>query len=185
MLLSVNLILKTSDLVTRLVQLGDLGLLDDLNSLLLSLVELFETLHEGIGDGHSWELGIVATVGTGLGVTTQSRDKGKVELEDVLEPFNRSCVRATELAHGIGWREASIGAIWWGRGVLTGRLVSKNLDQVRSGLVSGRLDCIIVELLNGVLDAEVNLGVCEGAVDSRSGLCRVSAEETYMSDTGG
>ena len=46
------------------------GLLDDLDTVGLVLSELLEALHQGVGDGHAGELGIVATVGSGLGVTS-------------------------------------------------------------------------------------------------------------------
>ena len=36
----------------------------------LGLGELLEALHEGVGDGHAGEFGIMTTVGSGLGVAT-------------------------------------------------------------------------------------------------------------------
>ena len=71
--LAVDLILDTSNLVALLVEAGDASLLDDLDTLGLGLGELLKALHESIGDGHTGELGIVTTVGTGLGVTTAGR----------------------------------------------------------------------------------------------------------------
>jgi hypothetical protein len=38
----------------------------------LGLGKLLEPLHQSVGDGHAGELGIVATVGTGVGVATVS-----------------------------------------------------------------------------------------------------------------
>jgi hypothetical protein len=37
----------------------------------LALGELLEPLHQSIGDGHTRELGIMATVGAGEGVATR------------------------------------------------------------------------------------------------------------------
>lgn len=68
--LAIVLVVDTSDGVAILVQAGDAGLLDNLDSVGLILGELLEALHEGVGDGHAGELGIVASVGSGLGVTT-------------------------------------------------------------------------------------------------------------------
>ena len=69
-ILAVVLVGNTGDLVAILVQAGNAGLLDDGDTLRLGLGELLQTLHERIGNGHTGELGIVATVRTGLGVTT-------------------------------------------------------------------------------------------------------------------
>lgn len=41
----------------------------------------------------------------------------------------------------------------------TGRLVRQDLDKIRPGLISRRLESIIVELLYGILDSEFDLGV--------------------------
>ena len=68
--LAVELVGDTGDVVALLVDGGDTGLLDDLNTVGLLLGELLESLHQGVCDGHAGELGIVATVRSGLGVTT-------------------------------------------------------------------------------------------------------------------
>lgn len=69
-ILSVGLALmneiETGDNVALAVDLGNTSLLDDLYSVGLSLGELLELLHQGVGDGHTGELGIVTTVCTGL-----------------------------------------------------------------------------------------------------------------------
>lgn len=78
-------------------------------------------------------------------------DKGKVEVEDILEPLDGSS-----------------------------RLVGEDLDEIRARLVTGRLEGIIVELLDAVCDASVNLGAGESTVDTRGSLCRVSAEEACL-----
>jgi len=80
----------------------------------------------------------------------QARDEGEVEVEDILEPLNGS------------------------RG-----LVSQDLDEIGPGLVSCGLECVIVELLDTIGDAMVDLGTGEGTVDTRGGLGRVTAEESY------
>lgn len=64
--LAVDLVGNTGDLVVLLVQASDASLLDDRDTVGLVLGELLDALHEGIGDGHTRELGIVATVGSGL-----------------------------------------------------------------------------------------------------------------------
>lgn len=73
--LAVVLIGDASDLVALLVEAGDAGLLDDLDAVGLGLGELLEALHQSVGDGHTRELGIVATVGSGLGVATAEGKK--------------------------------------------------------------------------------------------------------------
>ena len=69
-LLAVECVGDTGSTVAFGVDLGDLGLLDELDALWLLLSQLFESLHQSVCDGHAGELGIVATVGTRLGVTT-------------------------------------------------------------------------------------------------------------------
>jgi hypothetical protein len=78
----------------------------------------------------------------------KTRDEGEVEVELVLEPLNGG-----------------------------GRLVGQDLDEVGTGLVTGRLEGIIVKLLDAVGDASVNLRPCESTVDTRGSLGRVSAEK--------
>lgn len=68
--LSILLVGHTGDVVSIPVDGGDAGSLLDLNTVRLELAELFQALHEGVGDGHSRELGIMATVCSGLRVTT-------------------------------------------------------------------------------------------------------------------
>jgi hypothetical protein len=93
----------------------------------------------------------VATVCTGLGVATKTGHEGEVEVENILEPLDGS------------------------RG-----LVGEDLDEVGACLVTGRLEGIIVELLDAVCDSGVYLCAGESTVDARSGLCGVAAEETCV-----
>ncbi len=51
--LAVELVCDAGDGVALLVEAGDPGLLDDLNTLGLGLGELLEPLHQGVGDGHA------------------------------------------------------------------------------------------------------------------------------------
>jgi len=67
-LLAVEAVCDSSGNVTLQIHAGDLGLLDKLNALRLGLGELLESLHQSVCDGHTGELGIVATVRSGLGV---------------------------------------------------------------------------------------------------------------------
>jgi hypothetical protein len=60
-----------------------------------------------------------------------------------------------------------------------GGLVGKDLDEVGSGLVTGRLQGVIVELLYAVLNLVVDLSSGQGTVDTGGGLGRVTTEETY------
>jgi hypothetical protein len=93
----------------------------------------------------------VATVCTGLGVATKTGHEGEVEVENILEPLDGS------------------------RG-----LVGEDLDEVGACLVTGRLEGIIVELLDAVCNSGVYLCAGESTVDARSGLCGVAAEETCV-----
>lgn len=68
--LAVVLIGHAGDRVARLVQGCDAGLQYNLDAIGLGLGQLLEALHESISNSHTGELGIVTTVGTGLGVTT-------------------------------------------------------------------------------------------------------------------
>ncbi len=79
-------------------------------------------------------------------------DEGEVKVEDILEPLNGSS-----------------------------GLVGEDLDEVRAGLVTGRLEGILVELLDAVLDLVVDLGAGQGTVDTGCGLCGVAAEEAWGS----
>lgn len=164
-LLAVEGVCDTSGAVALGVDRGDLGLLDELNALRLCLGQLLESLHQSVCDGHTGELGIVATVSSGLGVSTvgllvvvemssrmanvpQPRNERQVEVEDIHQPLNGS-----------------------------GGLVGQDLDQIRPRLVSRRLECVIVELLDAVADLVVNLCPCESTVDSRCGFGGVASHE--------
>lgn len=80
----------------------------------------------------------------------ETRDEGEIEVELILKPLDSSS-----------------------------GLVGKNLDKVGSSLVTGRLESIIVELLDAVGNARLNLCPCESTVDAGSSLGRVSTEEAY------
>lgn len=79
----------------------------------------------------------------------ETGDEGEVQVEDILKPLDG----------GSG-------------------LVGEDLDQVGTGLVTGRLEGILIELLDGVANLVVNLGAGEGTVDTGGGLGRVTTEET-------
>ena len=78
----------------------------------------------------------------------KSRDQCQIQVENILQPFNGSS-----------------------------GFVGKDLDEIRSRLVTGGLQSIVVELLHGVLDLVVDLCSGQGAVDAGSGLGRVAPEE--------
>jgi len=78
-------------------------------------------------------------------------NEGEIEVKDILQPLDGG-----------------------------GRLVCEDLDEVGAGLVAGRLEGVVVELLDAVLDAVVDLGAREGAVDAGRGLCRVAAKEALL-----
>lgn len=78
-------------------------------------------------------------------------DEGEVEVEDILEPLDS----------GSG-------------------LVGQDLDEIGTGLITGRLEGIIVELLDAVADLVINLSAGQGTVDTRGGLGRVTTEEAYF-----
>lgn len=79
----------------------------------------------------------------------KTRNESEVKVEHVLEPLNSG-----------------------------GGLVGQDLDEVRTGFVTGRLEGILVELLDAVTDLVVNLCAGQGTVDTRGGLGGVSSEET-------
>jgi hypothetical protein len=89
-------------------------------------------------------------MGSWEGVATQSRDKGKIQVEDILQPLDGR------------------------RG-----LVCQDLDEIRSGFVAGGLEGIFVELLDAVANLVINLGAGECTVDARSGLGRVATKEIW------
>lgn len=70
MALAVVLVGNTSYNIALLVERGNAGLEDDLDALRLGLGELLKSLHEGVRDGHTGELGVVATVCSGLRMTS-------------------------------------------------------------------------------------------------------------------
>lgn len=70
-LLAAKIICDTSDFVAFFVDLCNAGLFDDLYSLRVSLYQLFQALHEGVCDGHAGEFGIVTTVCSWLGMSTE------------------------------------------------------------------------------------------------------------------
>jgi hypothetical protein len=84
-------------------------------------------------------------------VSTETGDEGKVEIEDILQPLDGS-----------------------------GGLVGQDLDQLGTGLVTGGLEGIFVELLDTVLDAKIDLGASESTVDTGGGLSRVTTEESLL-----
>jgi len=81
-------------------------------------------------------------------VLPEARDQSQVQVEDILEPLDGS-----------------------------GRLISQDFNQIRPSLVPSRLHGIIVELLDTVGNAMLNLGSRESSVDARGGFRGVSAEE--------
>lgn len=151
LLLAVDGVGDTGDIVTRLVNGGDVGLFDDLDTTGLLFREVFQSLHQGVGDGHTGKLGIMATVCAGVSVAPETGDESEVEVENILQPLNGG-----------------------------GRLVCQDLDQVGAGLVTGGLESIFVELLDAVLDAEIGLGASESTVDTGGGLGRVTTEESLL-----
>jgi hypothetical protein len=74
-------------------------------------------------------------------VATQPGDQSEVEVEDILQPLDSG-----------------------------GGLVGEDLDEFRAGLVTSRLEGILVEGLDAVGNAEVDLGASEGTVDAGGGL---------------
>lgn len=77
-------------------------------------------------------------------------DESEVEVKDILQPLDGSS-----------------------------RLVGQDLDEVRTGLVTGRLEGIVVELLDAVTDFVVDLGAGQSTVDTRSCLCGVATKEAW------
>lgn len=56
-------------------------------------------------------------------------------------------------------------------------MVGQDLDQIGSGLVTGGLESVLVELLDRVANAVVDLCSGESSIDSGGGLGRVAAKE--------
>jgi hypothetical protein len=60
------------------------------------------------------------------------------------------------------------------------RLASKNLSE-REGLTKlGRLDGVLEESIDGVLDAKLHLGLSKSTVDTGGGLSRVTTHEAVL-----
>ena len=83
--------------------------------------KVLEHLHQGVGDGHAGEL-LLATVGTGLRVATETRDERQVDAELFHDPLD-------------------------GRG----RVVGEDLGQGGDDEVAGRAGRVLVEDVDGVL----------------------------------
>ena len=56
-------------------------------------------------------------------------------------------------------------------------MVGKDSDEIGSGLITGRFQGIVVELLDAVLNFEVDLGASQSTVDTRGSFCRVATKE--------
>ncbi len=93
----------------------------------------------------------MASVGSGKGVTTEARHESEIEVEDILQPFDGG-----------------------------GGLIGENFDKVWSGLVTSRLECVVVELLDAVANRVVYLSSCQSAVDTRSSFRRVATKEICL-----
>lgn len=78
----------------------------------------------------------------------ETRNQRQVEIKDILQPFDR------------------------GRG-----LVGQDLDEFWASLVSGGFEGVIVEGLDAVLDAKVDLCAGEGAVDPGGSFGGITTEE--------
>lgn len=78
----------------------------------------------------------------------ETRNQGKIEVENILQPFHSSS-----------------------------RFVGKDLNQVRASLISGGLEGIFVESLDAILDAEIDLCAGKSAVDAGGSLGGVTTEE--------
>jgi hypothetical protein len=147
--LALELVVDASNNITLVVDVGHLCFLDDLNPMGLLLGKLLQSLHQRICDSHAGELGIVTTVGSGLRMATKAGYESEIKVEDVLQPLDG----------GSG-------------------LVGEDLDQVWSGLVTGRFHGIVVELLHAVADLRIDLGASESAVDTGGSFSGIATEET-------
>jgi len=103
-----------------------------------------------VGDDHSGELS-AATVRTGLAVSTETSDEGKIKGELVLEPVDS-----------------------------ISRTASKDTDQIVAGEVASRFLGISEEGLSGIRDVEKALAPCSGTVDTGSSLGRVTTHERLL-----
>lgn len=118
------LVLDTNDCAVLLDQVGDAGLLDELDTVGLRDGEILDGLHECVGDGHAGHL-FLATVGAREGVATETRDQGEIQLELFLQPLDSR-----------------------------GRPTSEDLDKIGAEHVASGLGSIVVEGFDRVLDAE-------------------------------
>jgi len=145
--LSILLEFNADDFLSILDELLHVGLDQDLGTLVVCARDVLEHLHQGVGDGHTGE-SFLSTVSTGERVSSELGDERKVEGEAVLEPFDGG-----------------------------GRVTGEDLDELGAEQVLGRLSGIIVESLDGVLDAELHLGASESTVDTGGGLGGVSSQK--------
>ena len=79
-------------------------------------------------------------------MSAEPRDEREIEVEDILEPFDR------------------------GR-----RLVCQDLDEFGSGEITCGFKGVVIELLDAVFDVEGDLGACQSTIDAGRGLGRVAA----------
>lgn len=119
------LVFDTDDSAVLLDEVGDAGLLDELDAVGLGDGEVLDGLHEGVGDGHARHL-FLATVSSGEGVSSETGDEREIELELILEPLDGRC-----------------------------RATGEDLDEVGAEHFTGRSGGVIVECLDRVLDAKL------------------------------
>jgi len=91
--LSLVCILDADDSIAVLDKFGDIGLLENLNTLGHCDGEVLDALELGVCDDHTGELSATAVCAL-LRVTAETGDEGEVEVELVLEPVDGVC-RAT------------------------------------------------------------------------------------------
>lgn len=142
------LVLDADDRLTVFDQLRDARLLLDLHALRRGDREVLEALHLRVRDDHTRELR-AAAVRPGTRLAAEARDLGEVEPEAVDEPVDGVGGAAREHADEVVARE----------------------------LLGGPLG-VLEEDFCGVLDPEILLRDCAGAVDSRGRLCGVATHET-------
>ncbi len=165
--LAIQLVCDARDVVALFVEPRDPRLLDERDPVRLRLGKLFYPLHESICDGHARELGVMATMGSGLGMSTAEQlervGAGKRDIgDDVPEPRNECQIQVEDILEPLDCCR---------------RLVRQDFDQIRPRLIAGGLQGIIVKLLHAVLNLVVDLGSREGAVYAGRGFGRVAAEE--------
>jgi len=149
-LLAVLLVFNTNDGVTFLQESGDTALSLQLDAVGVALGESLVLLHQSVGDGHTGEL-LLTAVSSGSSVTSQTGNQREIKAEPLLQPLNSG-----------------------------GTVVGQNLDERRTNEFLGGLSSIFIEKFNRVLDAKANLCAGQSTVDTRSGLCRVSPQETIF-----